>query len=71
MSHCQELKEKIERLREDNERLREEIKRLRDAAYDVLDSARGGDYGEVVWDEEDFNTFEKIIDKIENEVSDE
>jgi len=52
-------------------RLREEIKRLRDAVYDVLDSARGGDYGEVVWDEEDFDAFEKLIDKIEKEVGDE
>ena len=57
--------EEIERLREDNEVLRGESQRLRDAVQDVLDFARGGDYGEIICNVEDFAALEKLIEETE------
>jgi len=50
--------------------LRDENKRLRDAVQDVLNFARGGDYGEIICNVEDFAALEKLIEEIEREVDD-
>ena len=60
-----DLREDNERLREDNEVLRGESQRLRDAVQDVLDFARGGDYGEIICNVEDFAALEKLIEETE------
>ena len=45
--------------------LEEDNKRLRDAVQDVLDFARGGDYGEIICNVEDFAALEKLIEETE------
>ncbi len=40
---------------------RDQIKRLLTAVNDLLESAQGGKYGEIVCDADDFSAVEKII----------
>tara|TARA_R100000951_G_scaffold49162_1_gene41543 strand:- start:103 stop:381 length:279 start_codon:yes stop_codon:yes gene_type:complete len=52
----------IKRLRQENQRLRE----LQNALTELLASAQGGDYGEIICDADDFAALEKIMDRVTN-----
>lgn len=53
-------------LRQENERLQAEIERqrkLKNAVANLLASAQGGDYGEIVCDADDFAELEQLAKK--------
>jgi len=67
----QEMNDEFSKQDEEIERLQAEIKQLRDAVHDVLDSARGGAYGEIICFTEDFVALERLIEETNKEVEDE
>ena len=45
---------------------RSEIDELIEAVNDVIESAQGGKYGEIICDADDFAALEKIMDQVTN-----
>jgi len=45
---------------------RSEIDELIEAVNDVIESAQGGKYGEIICDADDFAALEKIMDRVTN-----
>lgn len=41
---------------------REKLERLREAVNDLLESAQGGKYGEIICDADDFAAVEKLME---------
>lgn len=44
----------------------EEQRKLIEAVNDVIESAQGGKYGEIICDADDFATLEKVMDGLVN-----
>ncbi len=42
--------------------VREKLERLREAVNDLLESAQGGKYGEIICDADDFAAVEKLVE---------
>ncbi len=42
--------------------VREKLERLREAVNDLLESAQGGKYGEIMCDADDFAAVEKLVE---------
>ena len=42
--------------------MRAELERLREALNDLLESAQGGKYGEIICDADDFAAVEKLME---------
>jgi len=42
--------------------VREKLERLREAVNDLLESAQGGKYGEIICDADDFAAVEKLME---------